>query len=168
MKQIWVGVRKAGFTIGLASLPLCAVTIVALFATDTLNDILGDATPLFKGIMFIVNLTVPVHFGILALGVILIVSSFFIKRAIRKKYLNAARELANQPVVTAVMDENTLVDAIPEEAIAAEATEEVAPAEEVAEAAEETVEAEEAAEEAVAAEAAAEEAVEEEAPAEPV
>ncbi len=168
MKQIWVGVRKAGFTIGLASLPLCAVTIVALFATDTLNDILGGATPLFKGIMFIVNLTVPVHFGILALGVILIVSSFFIKRAIRKKYLKTARELANQPVVTAVMDENTLVDAIPEEAIAAEATEEAAPAEEVAEAAEETVEAEEAAEEAVAAEAAAEEAVEEEAPAEPV
>lgn len=168
MKQIWVGVRKAGFTIGLASLPLCAVTIVALFATDTLNDILGGATPLFKGIMFIVNLTVPVHFGILALGVILIVSSFFIKRAIRKKYLKATRELANQPVVTAVMDENTLVDATPEEAIAAEATEEAAPAEDVAEAAEETVEAEEAAEEAVAAEEAAEEAVEEEAPAEPV
>lgn len=156
MKQIWVGIRKAGFTIGLASLPLCAITIVALYATDVLNDVLGGATPLFKGIMFIVNLTVPVHFGILALGVALIVGSFFVKRAIKKKYLKAARELANQAVDTAVVDENALVDAIPEEAITAEVTDEaeIAPAEEAVEEA-----SEEAAEEAAA---------EEEAPAESV
>lgn len=159
MKQIWVGIRKAGFTIGLASLPLCAITIVALYATDVLNDVLGGATPLFKGIMFIVNLTVPVHFGILALGVALIVGSFFVKRAIKKKYLKAARELANQAVDTAVVDENALVEAIPEEAITAEVTDEA-----------ETAPAEEAVEEAaeVAEEAAEEAAAEEEAPAESV
>lgn len=148
MKQIWVGIRDAGITVTVVGVIFSAITFAAWFSEDMLKELLAEAGPVAKIVLFIVNLTAPIHIGVLALGIVLIVVSCVVKSLLKKKALKAAAAAE-----------------IPAEEAAAieEAAEEEAPAEEAA-AEEEAPVAEAAAEEEVP----AEETAEEEAPAETV
>ena len=126
MKQIWVGIRDSGITITIVGLILSAVTFTAWYASDLLKELLAEAGPAAKIVLFIVNLTAPIHIGLLVLGVVLIVVSCVVKSLLKKKALNAAAE--------------AIIEEIPaEEAEEAAPAEEETPAEEESPVAEETV-----------------------------
>lgn len=144
MKQIWVGIRDAGITVTVVGVLFSAVTFAGWYSADLLKALLADAGPAAKIVLFIVNLTAPIHIGVLVLGIVLIVVSCVVKSLLKKKALKAAAA-AEIPAEEAVA-----IEEVAEE----EAPAEEAKAEQEAPVAEETPAEEEAAEEEAAEEAA--------------
>lgn len=146
LKRIWIGINNTGISLTVAGGILMIPTCLLWFAADLLTDLLKDAGPVGKIVLYVLKSTAPIHIGIFAGGIVLIVGGCVLRTILKKKALAAA------------------------EAAALEVTEEEAPAE-AEEAAEEAVAEEAAAEEEapVEEEPPVEDApVEEEVPAEPV
>lgn len=157
IKQIWVGIKDAGVTILIAGVILMIPTCLLWAAGDVLDSLLYDAGPVASIIKYILKSTAPIHVGIFAGGIVLIVVSCVLKGILRKRAIAKAAAVAAAAKVPAVEAPAA------EETVAEEASAEEVPAEEVP-AAEEPIAEEPVVEAPVAEEAPAQE----QAPAEPV
>ena len=145
MKQIWVGIRDAGITITVVGVLFSAVTFAGWYSADLLKALLADAGPAAKIVLFIVNLTAPIHIGVLVLGIVLIAVSCVVKSLLKKKALKAA-------AAAEIPAEEAVAEAAEEAAAMEEAPAEEDEAEQEAPVAEETPAEEESAKEAAPAE----------------
>ena len=149
LKRIWIGINNTGISLTVAGSILMIPTSLLWFAADLLMELLKEAGPVGKIILHVLKSTAPIHIGIFAGGIVLIVGGCVL-RTILKKKATAAADAA------AIEETTETEEASVEEAPAEEPPAEEAPAEEAP------------AEEAPAEEAPAEEAPAEEAPAESV
>ena len=154
LKRIWIGINNTGISLTVAGSILMIPTSLLWFAADLLMELLKEAGPVGKIILHVLKSTAPIHIGIFAGGIVLIVGGCVLRTILKKKATAAADAAAIEE--TTETEEASVEEAPAEEPPAEEAPAEEAPAEEAP------------AEEAPAEEAPAEEAPAEEAPAESV
>ena len=160
IKRIWIGINNTGISLTVAGSILMIPTCLLWFAADLLMELLKDAGPVGKIVLYVLKSTAPIHIGIFAGGIVLIVGGCVLRTILKKKAKAAAEAAAiEETVVAEAESEDPTAEEVPAEEEAAEEVE--APVEEEVPAQEETP----AEEEAPAAE---EVPAEEEAPAEPV
>lgn len=166
IKRIWIGINNTGISLTIAGTILMIPTCLLWFAADLLTGLLKEAGPVGGIVLYILKSTAPIHIGVFAGGIVLIIAGCVLRTILKKKAKAAALAAEAE-----VIEEPPAEEEIPaeeaetpaEEPAAEEAAEAEIPAEEDAPA-EEPVAEEPAAEEAPAQEPAAEDEV----PAEPV
>lgn len=131
IKQIWVGLNKAGITLMLAALPFVALTIAVWAIPVGLSTELGVPAMAEVVVREIININSVICFGVFAFGLVLLIAGIVTYCIVRSKRKKAAQLAALEE---AVIEEAPLPEVVfpAEEAPAEEATEEI-PAEETAE-----------------------------------
>lgn len=136
IKRIWIGINNTGISLTIAGSILMIPTCLLWFASGLLDQLLEGAGPVGNIVLYVLNSTAPIHVGVFAGGILLIVGGCVLRTVLKKKALAAAQ--------IAAIEEAPVEEAVAQmEAPAEEAAEEVA-AEEVEAPAEEEVPVEEA------------------------
>lgn len=123
IKRIWIGINNTGISLTVAGSILMIPTSLLWFAADLLMELLKEAGPVGKIILHVLKSTAPIHIGIFAGGIVLIIGGCVLRTILKKKAKAAAD--------AAAIEETTEAEETPvEEAPAEEAPVEEPPAEE--------------------------------------
>ena len=141
IKRIWIGINNAGISLTIAGSILMIPTCLLWFAADLLIELLKEAGPVGSIVLYILKSTAPVHVGIFAGGIVLIIGGCVLRTILKKRAKAAAlaAEAANieEPAEEAPVEEaaeEPVAEAVPaEEEVPAEPVSEEAPAEEAVE-----------------------------------
>lgn len=114
LKRIWLGMIDSGISLTIVGALFSALTIVVWTGADALQAMLSDMGPAVKAIIFIVNITAPIHLGVLGLGIALIVSGCIVMHLLKKKR-KAALAALEAPAVEEIP---VVEEAVTEEVVA--------------------------------------------------
>lgn len=138
IKRIWIGINNTGISLTIAGTILMIPTCLLWFAADLLTELLKEAGPVGSIVLYILKSTAPVHVGVFAGGIVLIIGGCVLRTILKKRAKAAALavEAANieEPAQEAPVEEaaeEPVAEAAPaEEEVPAEPVSEEAPAEE--------------------------------------
>ncbi len=134
IKQIWVGMNKAGVTLMLASLPAVVLTVLVWTVPAGWSEQLGVFSIIEVLIREIVTINSVICIGVFAFGLLLLISGIVTKCLVRSKYKRAAAaaeleaklvaEVPPAPVEFPAEAEAPAEEAVEEETAEEESTEE--------------------------------------------
>ena len=101
IKRIWIGINNTGISLTISGSILMTLTCLQWFASDLLLELLKDAGPVAKIILHILKSTAPIHIGIFAGGIVLIVGGCVLRTILKKKAKAAAEAAAIEEAVVA-------------------------------------------------------------------
>ena len=128
IKRIWIGINNTGISLTVAGFILMVPTSLLWFAADLLMELLKEAGPVGKIILHVLKSTAPIHIGIFAGGIVLIIGGCVLRTILKKKAKAAADAAAIEETTEA--EETPVEEAPAEEVPAEEAPVEEAPVEE--------------------------------------
>lgn len=129
IKRIWIGINNAGISLTIAGTILMIPTCLLWFAADLLTELLKDAGPVANIILHVLKSTAPVHIGIFAGGIVLIIGGCVLRTILKKR----AKANAEAAAIEEAPEEAAVEEAAEEPVAEAAPAAEEAPAEETAE-----------------------------------
>ena len=116
IKRIWIGINNAGISLTIAGSILMIPTCLLWFASDLLAELLKEAGPVGSIVLHVLKSTAPIHVGIFAGGIVLIIGGCVL-RTILKKRAKAAVAVIEETVEEAPAEEAAAAEEAPSESV---------------------------------------------------
>lgn len=118
MKQIWTGLKKIGWTLMLAALPIVLLTVAAWVIPAGWAERWGIYSIIEVLVCQVLTINAVICFGVFGLGLVLMIAGIVVKKIARKKFQKASQL---ETLSEAVFEEGSVVVEFPaEEEIPAE------------------------------------------------